>query len=675
MASWLMPMALLLPLMAAANTSTTATGPGTGPAAVAIQEMPRPAVLEPAVGFWTRVYSEVGTDGGLLHDDRYLDVVYTILKFPAGTSWNTQRARIDAERERYQRIVQALAAGRMSDDPETARIAALWQSHDASALTGAGDRVRFQRGQANRFQAGVARSGAWRDYIRETLEAADVPEVLTALPHVESSFDPKAESHAGAAGLWQFTASTGRRYMQVDHLVDERLDPYLSTRAAAQLLRHNFEVTGSWPLAITAYNHGAAGMRRAAEELGTKDIGEIAWKYRGPSFGFASRNFYAAFLAAVDVESRADELFGPVRRVPPRQDRVIEPPDYVGATTLAAAMGVDLDVLRQFNPALGRPVWSGEKRWPRGFPVRLPPGTGAADLGAAFASIPAVERYDAQVPDQYHQVARGEALSMIARRYHTTVHELALINDLRDPHRIRAGTVLRLPGAPMPATAAVAVAQAPSAQPAVLRIPAAEPAPAVAMPVVNLPESTELTVEALTAMIEAETAAPDEIGMPRALGADPSNFDVAADGSIEIQPFETLGHYADWLHVSANRLRQVNGLRQNSTLVVGRRLTMDFGRVDRVAFELQRREYHRLLQETFFASYRIAGTVTHDVRAGDSLWRLSVSFRDVPIWLLRQYNPDLDFTALRPGTQLLVPVVERVSEPDAAQAQEADCLC
>jgi len=663
MAPWLKPMALFLPLLTAASFATAVTGTVAAPPAVTNAELPRPAVLEPAVGFWTRVYSEVGTDGGLLHDDRYLDVVYTVMKFPEGASGRDQRARIDAQRERYRTLVTELAAGHVSNDPDSERIAALWAPHGSAALAGAAERLRFQRGQANRFRDGVARSGAWQEYIRETLRAADVPEVLSALPHVESSFDPSAYSHAGASGLWQFTASTGRRYMQVDHLVDERLDPYLSTRAAAQLLRQNHEVTGSWPLAITAYNHGAAGMRRAVETLGTQDIGVIAWQYRGKGFGFASRNFYAAFLAAVDVETRADDLFGPVTRAAPRQDRVIEPPAYVGATTLAAAMGVDLNELRRFNPALGNPVWSGEKRWPRGFPLRLPPGTGASDLGAAYASIPAVDRYDYQVPDQFHQVSRGEALSVIARRYHTTVRELALINDLRDPHRIRAGTMLRLPGAPM---------EAPSAQPAVLRLPALAPVPAptptpTSVPVVPFPE-----VEALAAMIEAETTAADEIGMPRALGADPSNFDVAADGSIEIQPFETLGHYADWLKVSANRIRQVNGLRQNSTLAVGRRLILDFSHVDPAAFELQRHEYHRLLQETFFTSYRIAGTVTHDVRSGDSLWKLSQRFRNVPIWLLRQYNPDLDFAALRPGTQLLVPVVEQVDETGGT---EPDCLC
>ena len=98
--------------------------------------------------------------------------------------------------------------------------------------------------------------------------------------------------------------------MRVDHIVDERLDPYRASVAAARLLEQNYRVTGTWPLAITAYNHGASGMRRAAQQLGTKDIARIVREYRSPSFGFASRNFYVEFLAATHVATHHEDYFG-----------------------------------------------------------------------------------------------------------------------------------------------------------------------------------------------------------------------------------------------------------------------------------------------------------------------------------------------------------------------------
>ena len=95
------------------------------------------------------------------------------------------------------------------------------------------------------------------------LREEGVPIELAALPHVESSFDPTAYSRAGAAGMWQFIRSTGLRYMRIDHIVDDRRDPFFSSVAAARLLRDNYEVLQNWALAITAYNHGQAGMRNA----------------------------------------------------------------------------------------------------------------------------------------------------------------------------------------------------------------------------------------------------------------------------------------------------------------------------------------------------------------------------------------------------------------------------
>ena len=110
-------------------------------------------------------------------------------------------------------------------------------------------------------------SGQYMIFLKKIFKKYDLPEELIVLPHVESSFNYKAYSSAGAAGIWQFTRGTGKQYLKISYEVDERLDPILSTEAAAKLLKRNYEVLGSWPLAITAYNHGAYGMKRAVKKL------------------------------------------------------------------------------------------------------------------------------------------------------------------------------------------------------------------------------------------------------------------------------------------------------------------------------------------------------------------------------------------------------------------------
>src|SRR3954447_4604186 len=162
----------------------------------------------------------------------------------------------------------------------------LWGPNiDKDTLLDASQRVRFQLGQADKFREGLIRSGAWEKFIRKTIADAGLPPEIASLPHVESSFNPAARSKVGAAGMWQFMVSTGRRFMRIDNVVDERLAPYKSTRAAALLMQQNYEVTRAWPLAITAYNPGASGMRRAIEQVGTDDIGVIVRKYQSRTFG------------------------------------------------------------------------------------------------------------------------------------------------------------------------------------------------------------------------------------------------------------------------------------------------------------------------------------------------------------------------------------------------------
>lgn len=408
-----------------------------------------PAELEPDVRFWVRVYTEIETSSGFVHDARNLDAVYETLHFPPHSSHAEQTRLANAARERYRRALRELASGqRQGLSAEARRVAELWpENTSAQRFRQAADEVRFQRGQANRFREGLVRSGQWRDHIAQTLQRHGLPAELMVLPHVESSFNPQAYSHAAAAGLWQFMPGTGREFMQVNHIIDERLDPYFSTEAAARLLKRNFATLGSWPLALTAYNHGANGMRRAVQTMGSDDITAIVRRYRGPGFGFASRNFYVSFLAALEIDRHPEKYFGRVRLADPNRYEVVEMPAYVSATVLATTLGVDVMTLQQHNPALRPAIWSGEKLIPSGYAVRIPQGAASEPAQQRIAAIPAAQRFAAQNPDRTHRVAAGETLSVIARRHGTSVRALMALNGLRNEHHVRAGAQLRLPGA------------------------------------------------------------------------------------------------------------------------------------------------------------------------------------------------------------------------------------
>jgi membrane-bound lytic murein transglycosylase D len=142
--------------------------------------------------------------------------------------------------------------------------------------------------------------------------------------------------------------------------------------------------------------------------------------------------------------------------------------------------------------------------------------------------------------------------------------------------------------------------------------------------------------------------------------ADPTDYSVGKDNTIRVAAAETLGHYADWLHVTAARIRQLNKMSFGKPVLIGHKIKLDFPRVSREDFETKRREYHVELQASYFASNRIIGTEVYIVRRGDALWTVTQRFGQLPIWLLQQYNPDVDLADLRPGTQIVMPRVENV---------------
>ena len=693
-------------------------------------DFPRPAGIEPQIRFWTRIYSEVDRGGGLIHDSTHMDVVYEAIRLPEGLSRRARERHVERAKDRYAAILRKLAKSKRTGlSVAEARVLALWPEGVSNAtLKSAAKRMRFQLGQADRFREGLERAGQWAPHIRKSLQAHRVPIELASLPHVESSYNPAAYSRVGAAGLWQFTRSTGRLFLRVDNVIDERMDPFASSDGAARLLRSNYDTLGSWPLAITAYNHGPAGMRRAVSKLGTDDISVIIAKYKSRTFGFASRNFYTEFLAALDVDRNAERYFGPLTPHQPVRYEIATLEYFVPAKVVEQALGVDRAILREHNRSLRPAVWNGAKYMPQGFELRVPADALKQPIGVALASIPSPQRFAKQHRDRLYTVRRGDSLSKIARKYNVKQQELVALNNLRSRHRIRAGQVLVLPDEPG-ARAPVAVARvkppadgiyrvrrgdtisriaarfglteaslvalnglrnrhqigvgqrllvlASTPQPipttqAILAAAAPPPKPdeqaALKPPIPEESKPTTLAADSgAKGPIEIASAEPadalaEDLASQAPTGTsavipapDPSDYAVSDQDRITVQADETLGHYADWLEIPTSRLRRLNGIRYGTPVGIGRLTKLDFSVVSPEAFEQRRLEYHHTLQEEFFDVYEVVGTDTHRLEKGDTLWDLAENRYRVPMWLLRQYNPTLDFSALQAGAHLTIP--------------------
>lgn len=627
--------------------------------------MPRPAALEPDVQFWIRVYTQIDTNSGFLHDQYNLGVVYETLHFAPDESQSAREHEVDAHRDRIGAALRRIAAA--GDTPlseEDQRIRDLWGSASPSRLREAVDDIRFQLGQSDRFRAGLIRAGAWETHIAETLANRGLPAELAVLPHVESSFNPAAYSKVGAAGLWQFMRSTGRRYMRIDRSVDDRLDPSRSTEAAAQLLGYNYRVLGTWPLAITAYNHGTAGMMRAKETLGTDDIVTIVRRYSSRTFGFASRNFYVSFLAALDIDHNPDKYFGAVPRQGEARFQIVPVPGYVSMTTLERVLHVQPEALRALNPALLRPVWDGQLRVPRDYRLRLPMDGEQWTTELLAHQLNPHELYAGQPQPKRYKVQEGDTLARLADRYGVPIDTLARMNRLRVSAALRVGRTIELPeGATVQVASAAAAAPAAAGGTADLgAVPAAvaqresaEDAAAVAT--ITVVASRDQPVSAAQAEALSPALGP---GADIQQSADPTDYSVHKDDSIRVAAEETLGHYADWLGVSAQHLRELNHMTMKKPVLVGHRLKLDFQKVSHDVFEQHRRDYHRELQAAYFAAHRISGTEIYIARPGDSLWTVTKRARQLPEWLLVQYNPDVDFSELRAGMQIVIPRVEEV---------------
>ena len=277
----------------------------------------KPGELEPAVEFWRKTYTVWHRSEVAFNDDRYLDVIYEVMVLPGDVDeslTSEQKEIIKQRRDFWKAQLFSLESKLRYNVPLNANDRLLISKLERSGrqfnsvLNGAAERVRSQRGTRERFKRGLEISHRYDQQFRKIFREAGLPEDLAYLPHVESSFQPAAKSSAGAVGMWQFTKGAAKTFIPAGDRVDKRLDPFASAIGAARYLSYAYRKLGDWPAAITSYNHGIGGMKRAQNQVG-RDFVRIVKTYDGPAFGFASRNYYAQFLAAREIASNPIRYF------------------------------------------------------------------------------------------------------------------------------------------------------------------------------------------------------------------------------------------------------------------------------------------------------------------------------------------------------------------------------
>lgn len=280
---------------------------------VAASLFPTPAELTQHVAFWKAVFTRYSCRQMIVYDSWYPQVVYAVIDLDTTPD-------VTATLQTYRRLLRALArkapitaATPLSD--EERRLVGLFAeiSEPQKFHKAATERIRLQRGQREYFRDAVRLSGQYQPRFEAIFRQHGLPLELTRLPFVESYFQERAYSSAGAAGIWQFMPATARLYgLALNRRVDERYDAFKSADSAARLLKANYAIFQSWPLAVTAYNHGPAGLLRAINTLKTQDLGIIARAYRDARFGFYSRNYYAQFVAVVEIMAEYPRYFDAV---------------------------------------------------------------------------------------------------------------------------------------------------------------------------------------------------------------------------------------------------------------------------------------------------------------------------------------------------------------------------
>ncbi len=279
--------------------------------------------------------------------------------------------------------------------------------------------INYYQGRGRRtMEVGISRSGRYMSLARKIFKQEGVPEDITWLAQVESSWIPRAYSSAAASGLWQFVPSTGARFgLRQTAWVDERNSFEAATRASAKYLRWlSDRYNGNWELAMAAYNTGEGNVDRAVARAGQANFWAIY-----PYIAQETRNYVPNILATILIAKEPAKFgFAGIKPEPPAAYDIVQVPTATSLQLIADAVDTNVDYLRSLNPELRRDIT------PRGeaYQVRLPAGK-ARQFVAVLKRIPGDRRESARVIS----VAPGEGLQEIANRTGVSLAVLQQMNN------------------------------------------------------------------------------------------------------------------------------------------------------------------------------------------------------------------------------------------------------
>ncbi|GAK58491.1 peptidoglycan-binding LysM:Lytic transglycosylase, catalytic [Candidatus Vecturithrix granuli] len=339
------------------------------------QVFPIPDELQHHVAFWKDVFARYTSSQVILYDSWYFQVIYEVV--------DTQTSPgINAHIQKYKHILLELDRKQRKDQlhslsGDEARVYKLFENipDPQKFRKAASQHFRLQSGQRDHFVKAVERAGLYQEQFEQIFQKHDLPRELIWLSLVESYFKQSAYSSAGAAGVWQFMPATAKMYgLRINAQVDERYDPFKSANSAARLLKANYDIFGSWPLAITAYNHGTAGVLNAVKQVKTTDLGKIVREYQGSSFGFYSRNYYAEFVAAAHIMYDYKRYLGPIEQLTPLEYEKVPVTQKIYVKDLVKNLSIPEETFVMLNRELKRTVIQSKSPLPHNFVLKIPPG-------------------------------------------------------------------------------------------------------------------------------------------------------------------------------------------------------------------------------------------------------------------------------------------------------------